>query len=103
MIIRSAKTDVANLFNKFFSDQFSSLSIYNVNINFENYPFSNLKFDDRTVFDLLRKLNTNKAAGPDGRQAKLLKYCASGLASPLSKLYTIFLKIRLNTKIVEIR
>ena len=87
---RSKKVDVANLFNNFFSDQFSSPSLYNIDINFENDPFSNLKIEEKSVFDLLRKLNTNKAAGPDGRQAKLLRYCASGLASPLSKLYTNF-------------
>ena len=89
---RSEKADVANLFNSYFSDQFSSPSLYNININFENDPFSSIKFEEKAVFDLLRKLNTNKAAGPDGRQAKLLKYCASGLASPLSKLYTKFFK-----------
>ena len=89
---RSKKVDVANLFNNFFSDQFSSPSLYNIDINFENDPFSNLKIEEKSVFDLLRKLNTNKAAGPDGHQAKLLKYCASGLASPLSKLYTNFFK-----------
>ena len=85
---RSAKADVANLFNNFFSDQFSSPSDYNININFDSDPLSDIKFCEKTVFDLLRKLDSNKAAGPDGRQAKLLKCCASGLAGPLSMLYT---------------
>ena len=85
---RSAKFDVADMFNQFFSDQFSTPSQYNININFENDPLFDIKFCEKTVFGLLGKLNTSKAAGPDGRQAKLLKYCASGLASPLAKLYT---------------
>ena len=43
---RSKKVDVANLFNNFFSDQFSSPSHYNIDINFENDPFSNLKIEE---------------------------------------------------------
>ena len=89
---RSVKGDVANLFNKFFADQFSTPSNYNIKLNFENDPLANIEFKQHTVFDLLRKLNANKAAGPDGFQAKLLKYCANGLAIPLSKLYTKFFK-----------
>ena len=32
-------------------------------------------------------MNTNKAAGPDGFQSKLIKMCAKGLAKPLSLLF----------------
>ena len=39
------------------------------------------------VFDLLRKMNANKAAGPDGIQSKLIKMCAKGLAKPLTIIF----------------
>ena len=52
---RSENKDVANLFNKFFSDQFSSPSNYEIDINFENDPFRDIKFDEKQVFDLLKK------------------------------------------------
>ena len=84
---RSKNSDIANLFNKFFSDQFSEPSLYDIDINFENDPFMATKFEENRVFDLLRKMNANKAAGPDGLQSKLLKACAKGLAKPLSVLF----------------
>ena len=46
-----------------------------------------MKFEEKNMFDLLRKMNTNKAAGPDGTQSKLIKMCAKGLAKPLSLLF----------------
>ena len=84
---RSESTDVANLFNKFFSDQFSSPSNYDIDINFEDDPFHDFKFDENKISGLLRNMNANKAAGPDGLQSKLLKSCARGLAKPLSILF----------------
>ena len=89
---RCINGDKAKLFNDFFSDQYSSPSNYDIHVKFENDPFANTKFEESTVFDFLRKINANKAAGPDGRQAKLMKYCARGLAKPLSKLYTKIFK-----------
>ena len=32
-------------------------------------------------------MNANKAAGPDGIHGKLLKFCASSIAKPLSIIY----------------
>ena len=84
---RSENTDVANLFNQYFSDQFSSPSKYDIDITFENDPFINTNFDEKSIFDLLRKINANKAAGPDGLQNKMLKSCAKGLAKPLSLIF----------------
>ena len=84
---RSENTDVANLFNKFFSDQFSTPSNYDIDLNFNNDPFHGYKFEEHKIFDLLRTMNANKAAGPDGLQSKLLKSCARGLAKPLSVLF----------------
>ena len=40
------------------------------------------------VICLVFNINTNKAAGPDGIHGKILKYCASSLALPLSLIYT---------------
>ena len=84
---RSEKTDVANLFNTYFSDQFSSPSSYDISINFEHDTLANLKFEEDDIFNLLRKMNANKAAGPDGIHGKLLKFCASSIAKPLSIIY----------------
>ena len=85
---RSEKTDVANLFNRYFSDQFSSPSSYDISINFEHDTLANLKFEEDDIFNLLRKMNANKAAGPDGIHGKILKNCASSLAKPISLLFT---------------
>ena len=84
---RSEKTDVADLFNKYFSDQFSSPSSYDTSINFEHDTFANFKFEENYIFNLLRKMNANKAAGPDGIHGKLLKFCASSIAKPLCIIY----------------
>ena len=46
-----------------------------------------IKFDEKMVFGLLRKMNANKAAGPDGIQSRLIKMCAKGLAKPLTTLF----------------
>ena len=89
---RSKDSDVANLFNKYFSDQFSSPSTYDINIDFSNDPHSEEKLDEKSIFDLLRKMNANKAAGPDGIQSKLMKMCAKGLAKPLAILFNNIFK-----------
>ena len=70
---RSENTDVANLFNKFFSDQFSTTSSYDIDINFEGDTLHDFKFEENKISGLLRNMNANKAAGPDGLQSKLLK------------------------------
>ena len=84
---RSNDLDAGNLFNKYFSDQFSSPSKYDIQIDHENDVFKDHTFDEKKVFDLLRKINANKAAGPDGMQSKLIKICAKGLSKPLTILY----------------
>ena len=89
---RSNNFDASNLFNKYFSDQFSSPSKYDIDINFSDDLFKETKFDEKNVFDLLRKMNANKAAGPDGIQSKLIKMCAQGLAKPLTKLFNVSFK-----------
>ena len=84
---RSNTKDKADLFNKYFSEQFSSPSDYGININMENDPNINTYFNESDIYNLARKLNANKAAGPDKIHRKILKICAKGLAKPLSIIY----------------
>ena len=84
---RSIAKDKGDLFNKFFSDQFSNPSDYNININLENDPNINTVLRESDVYNFARKLNANKAAGPDNIHGKIIKLCARGLAKPLSILY----------------
>ena len=84
---RSNTKDKADLFNKYFSEQFSSPSDYGININMENDPNINTYFNESDIYNLARKLNANKAAGPDKIHGKILKFCAKGLAKPLSIIY----------------
>ena len=79
----------AELFNNFFYDQFSDESLYDVPIchNKLQDPDLCIKFDHMTICSLLRKINPNKAQGPDGIHGKILKMCAATLATPLSMLF----------------
>ena len=90
--VRSTNKGVADLFNQYFYDQFSIPSNYNIDIDFSNDPFSDEIFDDKSIFDLLMKINVNKAAGPDKIDSKLMKYCAKGLSRPLSILFNQIFK-----------
>ena len=84
---RSKSTDMANLFNKYFSDQFSSPSVYDIDINYSNDPFHDIQFEELNVRNLLKNMNGNKAAGPDGIQSKIMKSCSVGLAKPLTIIF----------------
>lgn len=84
---RSNTSDQATLFNEFFSDQFSSESNYNIDINYGNDTFSDLVFDSFDIFRLLKDINPGKAAGPDGIHGMVLKNCAYSLSYPLSILF----------------
>ena len=78
---------MAILFNKYFSDQFSIPSNYDIEVYFDNDPYHNHKLSESTVLGLLKKMNYNKAAGPDGIQSKIMKYCAKCLAKPLTIIF----------------
>ena len=54
--------------------------------------FKDTTFDEKKLFDLLKKMNSNKAAGPDGIHSKLMKMCAKGLAKPLTKIFNLSFK-----------
>ena len=55
--VRSNSKDVANLFNAYFSDQFSHPSHYNIEIGFTNNPCSEQSLDEKAIFDLLIRIN----------------------------------------------
>ena len=84
---RADPADQAELFNTYFCDQFSDRSNYNIGINHDLDNVFNLNFNHSRVRNLLLKLNVNKAQGPDGIHAKILKNCAVNIAYPL---YLIF-------------
>ena len=83
--------DKANLFNTYFYDQFSTPSKYDISINFNHNPHgtSHVDISPNTIYDLLKKINSNKASGPDGIHGKILKHCAYNLSVPLSLLFNL--------------
>ena len=46
------------------------------------------------VFNLIINLNTDKASGPDGISALMLKATANTIASPLAELFSLSLRTR---------
>ena len=86
---RSDPKDQANLFNEYFYNQFSEASNYNIDIDFINNDFLDLQFHSEDIFKILKMMNANKAAGPDGIHGKVLKNCARSLAYPLSILFNL--------------
>ena len=87
---RSKPIDQANLFNEFFSDQFSLESKYDIEIDMEsNDRFFDVKFHELDVLLLLKDINPSKTAGPDGIHGMVLKNCASTLAKPLTIMFNI--------------
>ncbi len=82
---RSNTTEQANLFNNYFFEQFSSPSIYDININYSaNFD---IQFKEHSIKQLLKNLDPNKAPGPDNIHGKVLKNCANSLALPLTLLF----------------
>ena len=87
---RNDPADQANLFNKFFFEQFSNESKYDIDIKMgPNDQFRDLRFHELDVQILLKNINPGKSAGPDGIHGAVLKNCAVSLAKPLTMLYNI--------------
>ena len=85
----------AEAFGKFFSEKCSlgaseltSESIPDVQTR-STEKIQNIHFPTTTVFHTLKRLDTSKASGPDGISAHVLKACASQLALPLSRLFSL--------------
>ena len=89
---RNDALDQANLFNKFFYEQFNNESKYDIDIEMgHNDKFGDLHFHELDVQIMLKNINPGKAAGPDGIHGAILKNCAVSLAKPLTSLYNISL------------
>ena len=86
---RTNNVDQSELFNKFFFDQFSDESSYNVPIDINQLQNSefHINFDVISTCTLLNQINPNKAQGPDGIHGQILKNCAATLAMPLTLLF----------------
>ena len=89
--------DKAELYNKFFYEQFSERSQYDIDIGWINDATVNsINFDTHRIQKLLSNTNSYNACGPDGIHGRIFKNCSLGLAYPLSILF----KISYNTGIL---
>ena len=86
---RSNSKDQAELFNEYFSHQFSGQSKYDLDFDCSGNSFIELYFEIDEVYQILKELNPSKAAGPDGIHGNVLKNCARSLAYPLSILFNL--------------
>ena len=86
----------ANMFNKYFFEQFSNTSTYNNAIDFTNDDAYNIDFSCTRIKNLLDNINVNKAPGPDGIHGNVLKFCSMSLCRPLF----IILELCYNTGII---
>ena len=94
--IISDNTLKADEFNRFF------LSQSNINTNLAKLPtfmdkgngnkLNDIRTSPDEVCDILQSLKTNKATGPDGVSAKLLREAAPSIAKPLSKIINLSLQ-----------
>ena len=82
---RSNKLDQCDLFNKFFSDQFTEASKYDITINTHNER-NCIGFTSSNVYIYLKTVKPKKAPGPDAISSYILKNCASVLSSPRAML-----------------
>ena len=85
---RNNPQDQSELFNTYFADQFSAPSSYNIEVDFSQES-DNIGFEisHSAVRKLLKKIDPNKAAGPDEINGRVLKMCAEGICYPLSKIF----------------
>ena len=102
----SSRSEIANIFNKYFVDVGKNLAsqIPNINIDPLHYVkkylqklavngFSFTLINNEDMCKLFNNLPLNKATGLDGYQARLLKMCAPGITSSLTYLFNKSLKL----------
>ena len=81
-------TEQAEIFNEYFSHQFSEPSSYDIDIDFtSDCRFKDLRFHALDVYLILKSINPSKAAGPDDIHGMVLRNCASSLATPIASLF----------------
>ena len=83
---RNNAPDQAELFNTFFSDQFSAKSDYDIPVNYTGDKlsiFSKFEISRSSIVRFLKNQNPNKAPGPDGIHGCVLKNCALSISYPL--------------------
>jgi hypothetical protein len=86
---RNNPKDQAELFNEYFEEQFSDASDYDVDIDYSDDYVNDIDFSVGRVRKLLKDINVNKSAGPDGINGKVLKGCRESIAYPLSCIFNI--------------
>ena len=87
----STSVDKCEIFNKYFVEQ-TDLEVPLGHSLPDMEPETNLKLDsietnETEVSSLLKKLNTNKASGPDNISNTVLKNCAESISRPLALLF----------------
>ena len=93
--ISSNNITKANMSNDHFYEQFSHISEYDVDIDFNDEQFD-IDFSCTRIKQFLDNINTNKAAGPDNIHGTVLKHCSVSLCRPLC----IIFKLIYNTGII---
>ena len=86
---RNNQLDQTEMFNEFFAAQFSQESDYDVDIDYSNDSVNDIEFSTSRVRKILKNVNVNKAAGPDGIHGKILKNCRESISYPLSCIFRI--------------
>ena len=86
---RNNPKDQAEMFNEYFEEQFSEASDYDVDIDYNNDSVNDIDFSTSRIRKILKDIDVNKSAGPDGIHGKILKNCREGIAYPLSCIFRI--------------
>jgi len=76
------------MFNEYFEEQFSDESNYDVDnwhwlYKYTNDSVNDIEFSTSRIRKILKDIDVNKSAGPDGIHGKVLKNCREGIAYPL--------------------
>ena len=81
--------EMADKFNKFFSDVFTEEDIEHVPTkeNETNEILENVRITEGAIKEKIKNLKENSAAGPDGIGSKLLKATANQIAKPLGQIF----------------
>ena len=90
---RNNHLDQAEMFNEYFAEQFSEARNYDIDIDYSNDSVNDIEFSTSRIRKILKDVNVNKAAGPDGIHCKILKNCRESITYPLSSLLKTFYNI----------